>query len=171
MERSIKDIVQGIEQKLTHVEDMLSSKSTCVDSQSTCEDSKENLYGIQDITKFQVRLRHNSKVNEKPLLRNVSWNIRDEPLKATEFVKGEIEQPKVNLSKKLFHGPIFLELYSRYNEESYRVPVFGRTTYDVFTVIYKFYQMYEVTHSMGDGIWFEGLNYVSSEVWSLILGS
>lgn len=139
-----------------------------LNSQSARGDSKEGLHGIRYIEEFQVKLGRNLEVNEKHLLENVSWNIQDEPSEAQKFVEGA--QPKVNLSEKLFHGPIFLELESRYGKRHYQVPVFGGTTYDVFAVIYKFYQMYEAKHKMGR-MWFEGLKYVSSGVWYLKLGS
>jgi len=142
---STKDIVRAIEQKLTNLKDMLKGLQRC-----------------------------NLLVDEF-LLENVSWNIRNEPSAAIELVrdeKGKLKDgPKVNLSKELFHSPISLVLQSRYGDESYQEPVFGGKIYNVFTVIHKFYQNYEVTHDMGDGIWFEGLRYVSPTVWLLILGS
>lgn len=138
-----------------------------------------SLYGIEDVKKFQVK--REPEASKKRLLQDISWNIRDDPSEAQRFEYGENGVlPKVNLSQQLFHGPILLELYSRYSERTYRVPVFGGTIGDILSVIHKFYQMYEdedgededeETYNMGDGIWFESLDYSSPEVWYLCLGS
>ena len=86
---------------------------------------------------------------------------------------------------------ILLELYSRYNDRKYRVPVFGGTISDILSVIHEFYEIYEATqageedlkfrqkwdiskdgkYSMGKGVRFKGLKVVSPGIWRLELWS
>lgn len=129
------------------------------------------LYGIKDISQFEVK--GELETNEKDLLKDISWDIGDDPSKAESRTKHrEGRAPaKVDLSQRLFNGPILLELYSRNCESTYRVPVFGGTIGDVLSVVHNFYQIYTHTDTIDDGIWFEGLGRSSPEVWFLYLGS
>ena len=169
------------------------ARSTLLNNLSTRADGDNGLYGIHDIKIFQFEDPRHSEPDEKCILKNVSWNIRDEPSEAEDWADWAKDksrpQPKMNLSEKLFDGPIFLGLGSLYSDRSYLVPVFNGTIYDVLSVIYEFYRMYEATHvdeeergemdvndedwtySMSDRVWFEGLNYASPGVWWVILGS
>lgn len=159
---------------------MIKSFNTKRNSQDYYRDSDKKLYGIQNIGKFQVENEHEHETLEKELLGNIYWNIQKDPREAAN----------VDLSKKLFHSPIFLQLHSRYYDRSYRVPVFDRTVYNVLAVIHKFYRMYEVTnitdegelveidvdkeretYSMGEDIWFAGLVFVSPGIWKVHLDS
>lgn len=107
---------------------------------------------------------------EDCLMQDISWNIREEPSEALELGDDD-KRAKADLTEKLFDNPIFLELGSRYAERSYRVPVFGGSVHDVLSAVHTFYKLYEKTHSMGDGVWFEGLTCIEPGVWSVLLGS
>ena len=124
------------------------------------------------------------------LLYGIGWNIRDWPWKA-RMDDGE----HVNFSERLFDHDIFLIVFDRNGIRNERIPVLGRTIFNVLQTIYDFYRMAEnkffETHtekeyyldhkkenvnekgwSMGDKIWFQGIYYKSRlSSWVVSIGS
>jgi hypothetical protein len=149
--------------KLRRIENHLSD-------QVTRKHDERGLYGIDDLNKFRQTNEHEPESQECRLA-NVSWIIRDDPSEAEDSYEfGENGKlAKLDLSEKVFDGPVFLDLGGK--TRTYRVPVFGGTIYDVLSVIFEFYKMYEETHYMGDHVFFEGLHYISPSIWGLSLGS
>jgi hypothetical protein len=105
---------------------------------------------------------------DTPLLNTIVWNIRQEPRKAENE-----DSSGVDLSALLFDAPTTIELYDRYGNDKYHVPMFSGTIGDVFAAIHGFYEMYECEEEgrMGDGIFFEGLSRGTQGVTVLYLGS
>jgi len=94
MAPTTKDRLLEVERRVTRLENLLSP--------NTRGDSDDGLHGIHDIKMFQFEAPLNPEPDEKSILKNVSWDIRDDPSEAKDWAEDKSEpQPKVNLSKRI----------------------------------------------------------------------
>ncbi|KAE8335095.1 hypothetical protein BDV24DRAFT_169569 [Aspergillus arachidicola] len=135
--------------------------------------------------KLQIDTRWYTDNEDK--LRNVRWNAKDPPEDARQILDNG-DELEVNLSERVFYGPVHLLLDSRYGHFEWTLPITddpGKnvTIRDVLQAIHDHIKAYEeacaegdergwdACFGMGDAVFFGGLFFYSTGVWTVHMGS